>query len=113
MVTEAEKEAAPAGFATVPTKGKGLEKYEYRMQVSPYDCTGCGSCVNVCPAKEKALTMKPLESQVKESANWNYGVDEVEIKKDAITSSSPAHVQAVVKHLTSSWLRSSSVKECT
>ena len=89
------------------------------MQVSPYDCTGCGSCVNVCPAKEKALTMKPLESQVKESANWNYGVDEVEIKKDAISNKNvksiqfPAHVQAVVKHLTSSWLRSSSVKECT
>lgn len=93
LVTEAEKEAAPAGFATVPTKGKGLEKYEYRMQVSPYDCTGCGSCVNVCPAKEKALTMKPLESQVKESANWNYGVDEVEIKKDAISNKNVKSIQ--------------------
>lgn len=93
LVTEAEKAAAPEGFATVPAKGKGLEKYEYRMQVSPYDCTGCGSCVNVCPAKEKALAMKPLESQLKEAPNWNYGVDEVEIKKDAINNKSIKNVQ--------------------
>ena len=33
---------------------------QYRMQVSPLDCTGCGNCVQVCPAKEKALVMKPL-----------------------------------------------------
>ena len=35
---------------------------QYRMQVSPLDCTGCGNCVSVCPAKEKALVMKPLAS---------------------------------------------------
>ena len=49
-------------FDTVDAKGMS-GKYTYRLQVSPYDCTGCGSCVNVCLAKETALTMRPFESQ--------------------------------------------------
>ena len=57
----------PQGFET--KKANGLAQYQYRMQVSPYDCTGCGSCVNVCPAKEKALTMQPLESQLGQAEN--------------------------------------------
>ena len=55
------------------------------MQVSPYDCTGCGSCVNVCPAKEKALTMQPLESQLCQTENWEYAVESVTVKKDAVS----------------------------
>jgi pyruvate-ferredoxin/flavodoxin oxidoreductase len=47
----------------------------FRIQVSPLDCTGCGSCANVCPAKEKALTMNPLESQVAvQNSNWDYAM---------------------------------------
>lgn len=60
-------------------------KYTYRLQVSPYDCTGCGSCVNVCLAKDTAITMQSLESQVKEAENWTYAVEEVTIKKDAVS----------------------------
>ena len=45
----------PEGYVTKPAIG--LKGYEYRMQVSPLDCMGCGVCANVCPAKEKALTM--------------------------------------------------------
>ena len=45
------------------------------MQVSPLDCTGCGNCVETCPAKQKALVMKPLEEMTeKEANNWNYAV---------------------------------------
>ena len=77
---------APAGFETKKALGAGLDKYQYRMQVSPYDCTGCGSCANVCPAKEKALIMKPLDSQLKEAPNWTYAVEEVSIKKDAVNA---------------------------
>ena len=88
LVTADEKAAAPAGFETKKALGAGLDKYEFRLQVSPYDCTGCGSCVNVCPAKEKALVMKPLASQLKEAGNWTYAVEEVEIKKDAVSSKS-------------------------
>ena len=86
LVSDAEAKAAPAGFETKKATGKGLEAYTYRIQVSPYDCTGCGSCVNVCLAKEKALTMKPFASQVAEAPNWTYAVEEVEIKKDAVNS---------------------------
>ena len=61
-----ENAAAPEGFETKKATGKGLENYTYRIQVSPLDCLGCGACVQVCPAKEKALTMKPLDSQAAE-----------------------------------------------
>ena len=86
LVDEKELAAAPAGFAVKKALGAGLDKYEFRMQVSPYDCTGCGSCVNMCPAKEKALVLKPLESQLPEAPNWEYGVEQVAIKKDAVNS---------------------------
>ena len=72
LVTADEKKAAPADFTTKKAVGKGLEGYEFRMQVSPLDCYSCGTCVNVCPAKEKALVMKPLDMQRHESANWDY-----------------------------------------
>lgn len=93
LVTKEEAEAAPAGFETKKAMGKGLDNYEFRIQVSPYDCTGCGSCVNVCPSKEKALTMRPFESQLKEANNWTYAVEDVEIKKDAVDSCSVKNCQ--------------------
>ena len=83
LLDEGEAQNAPAGFET--RKATGLAQYQYRMQVSPYDCTGCGSCVNVCPAKEKALTMQPLESQLDQAENWEYAVETVTIKKDAVS----------------------------
>lgn len=93
LVTDAEKALAPHGFETKKAIGKGLESYQFRIQVSPYDCTGCGSCVNVCPSKEKALVMKPLDSQLKEADSWTYAVEEVEIKKDAVNSCSIKNCQ--------------------
>lgn len=72
LVTADEKKKAPAEFITKKAAGKGLEQYEFRMQVSPLDCYSCGTCVNVCPAKEKALVMKPLDTQRHESINWDY-----------------------------------------
>ncbi len=69
LVTEAESEASGAAWK----QGLGETKeYKFRIQVTPLDCTGCGNCVDVCPAKEKALVMKPLESQMEECAHWNY-----------------------------------------
>ncbi len=73
LVKEGAKK--PKDFAVAPkTIGKELAGYEYRMQVSPLDCTGCGNCVEVCPAKTKALEMKPLDSQRKEEANWEFAM---------------------------------------
>ena len=83
LLDESEQQHAPAGFET--KKATGLAQYQYRMQVSPYDCTGCGSCVNVCPAKEKALVMQPLESQLGQAENWEYAVETVTVKKDAVS----------------------------
>ena len=83
LLTEEEKAAAPAGFTTIPAKGPGLEKYAFRIQVSPFDCLGCGCCANACPAKTKALTMQSAESQAGEAENWTYGVEQVPVKKDA------------------------------
>lgn len=75
LLTEEEVKNAPAGFETKPANGSQLKGLEYRMQVSPLDCMGCESCVNVCPAKEKALVMESLESQVDvEAANWEFAM---------------------------------------
>ena len=51
------------------------------MQVSPLDCLGCGSCVNVCPAKEKAIQMVPASTQEAEIANWTYAMS-VSVKEN-------------------------------
>ncbi|MBN2123668.1 MAG: pyruvate:ferredoxin (flavodoxin) oxidoreductase [Deltaproteobacteria bacterium] len=63
LVREEDLEDAPADFVTVEAKGKELKGFRYRIQISPLDCTGCGNCEQVCPAKEKALVMKPLNTQ--------------------------------------------------
>jgi pyruvate-ferredoxin/flavodoxin oxidoreductase len=69
-----EKEAAgmPAGSKLIKANGKALEGLQYKIQVSVLDCTGCGNCADVCPAKTKALVMKPLETQDAEIARWDY-----------------------------------------
>jgi len=63
LAREEDLKDAPKDFVTVEAKGKELKGLRYRIQISPLDCTGCGSCANVCPAKEKALIMKPLPEQ--------------------------------------------------
>ena len=51
----------------------GLPNMLFRVQVTPYDCMGCGVCANVCPAKEKALVMQPAEALLeKEGRNWDF-----------------------------------------
>lgn len=92
LLDEEEAENAPESFETKKAFGKGLEGLEYRIQVSALDCTGCGNCADVCPAKEKALIMKPLEEQVEEqSKNWDYAmtvsVKDDLMKKDSIKGS--------------------------
>ena len=70
-----EETEAPETFVAKKANGVGDGKL-FRIQVSPYDCTGCGSCVNVCPAKTKALKMAPLaEVEKVENNNWNFAMD--------------------------------------
>ncbi len=66
-------DGAPDSFVTVEGSSKDIKGLRYRIQVSPLDCTGCGNCVDICPAKEKALEMKPLEETLKaEDGNFRY-----------------------------------------
>ena len=83
LLNEAEAAKAPETFETIEAKGKGLEGLQYRMQVSSLDCTGCGNCADICPAKEKALEMVHFEDIAEvESENWDFAMDEVEVKDD-------------------------------
>ncbi|WP_147821857.1 pyruvate:ferredoxin (flavodoxin) oxidoreductase [Salidesulfovibrio onnuriiensis] len=85
LATEAELKNAPAAFGTVDVKGKGLEQFKYRMQVNTLDCQGCGNCADICPAKEKALVMKPLTTQTEaEVPNFDFS-ETVSIKDDVMS----------------------------
>ncbi|HPV40428.1 MAG TPA: pyruvate:ferredoxin (flavodoxin) oxidoreductase [Spirochaetota bacterium] len=77
-----EKEAAgvPEGTVLLDAKGKELQGLKFRIQISPLDCTGCGNCADVCPAKEKALVMKPIDTQVAQGHIWEYFAGEVTYK---------------------------------
>lgn len=76
LATEEQLKDAPASYITKDARGKDVAGYKYRMQLSPLDCTGCGNCADICPAKEKALVMVSLpEIEEKESANWEFGIN--------------------------------------
>ncbi len=82
LLTAEEKAGAPDGMATKPATGPQFKGLEYKIQVSVLDCTGCGNCADICPAKEKALIMKPLETQEAEVKNWEYLNNNVTYKND-------------------------------
>ena len=72
LLSDEEVKNAPEGFKSKPAVGaKGLN---FTMAISPYDCTGCGNCADVCPAKEKALIMKPFDTQIEQDKNWEYAI---------------------------------------
>ena len=94
LLDKEEKAKAPEGFETIKAIGKGLEKYEFRMQVSPYDCMGCGNCVDVCPAPNKALVMRPVEEQInKEAENWIFAHEKIGYKDDEIEANNVKNSQ--------------------
>ena len=72
LATEAEVKAAPEGFTA--KAAVGAKDLQFRIAVSPLDCIGCGNCAQVCPAKEKALVMKPFESQLGQAPLWDYAM---------------------------------------
>lgn len=74
LVNEEEEQKAPGSFAAIPAIGKALTGLKFRLQVSPLDCMGCGTCVEACAAKEKALVMEPIEEQLLQADNWNYAM---------------------------------------
>ena len=71
LATPEQLKDAPETFVT--KDATGFKGYKFRIQISPYDCTGCGSCANVCPAKTKALVMKPIaEAIAADAVNAEY-----------------------------------------
>jgi pyruvate-ferredoxin/flavodoxin oxidoreductase len=75
LMNEDETKNAPETFTAKKALGKEAAGLQYRIQVSPLDCTGCGNCAEVCPAKVKALVMKPADEQIERQAeNWTYAV---------------------------------------
>ncbi|NLI90594.1 MAG: pyruvate:ferredoxin (flavodoxin) oxidoreductase [Epulopiscium sp.] len=74
LLTEEEVANAPETFKTKKANGKALAGYDYKIQVSTLDCTGCGNCAQVCPSKKKALVMKPIETQTEEIPNWDFAM---------------------------------------
>ncbi len=76
-----EMKNAPAAIKSKQMTGKGCEDKQFAICVTVLDCMGCGICANICPAKEKALVMKSLDSQLDQQACYDYAEKHV-TKKD-------------------------------
>ena len=73
LATDEDLKNAPANYVTKAARGKDKEGYKFRIQISPLDCTGCGNCADICPAKTKALTMVDFaRAEANEKANWEF-----------------------------------------
>ena len=80
-MTAEEAAAAPEGMQMKDMLG--MPQYKFAINVSVFDCTGCGSCVNVCPAKDKAISMKSFEENEDKQVYFDYAVTLPE-KEDVI-----------------------------
>jgi pyruvate-ferredoxin/flavodoxin oxidoreductase len=84
LLNEEELKNAPAGTTTIKANGKGFEGLQFRVQVSPLDCTGCGVCTETCPAKGKAIVLKPLGTQSAEIGRFDYMYEKVSNKANLV-----------------------------
>ena len=100
LLDEEEVKNAPENFESKKAVGKGTEGMEFRIQISPLDCTGCGNCAQVCPAKEKALVMVPFESEFKvQSINWDYASEQVTSKQEMFEPNNVKNSQFFMPYL--------------
>ncbi len=85
LLTKEELANAPEGTESrVATPTKQFPDLNFRIQVSVLDCTGCGNCADVCPAKTKALEMKPLGTQEDQISRWEYMDKNVSYKESIV-----------------------------
>ena len=88
LLNEEEMAKAPAGVEALPAIGKELAGLQFRIQVSPLDCMGCGCCAAVCPAKEKALIMKPIATQVAAEVPHHEYLVKIPVRGDLVNAES-------------------------
>jgi pyruvate-ferredoxin/flavodoxin oxidoreductase len=84
LLTEEEVKNAPAGTKTIQGIPGALKAFRFKIQLSVYDCTGCGNCADICPSKKKALIMKPFETQLEEAERWTYMHEKVGYKETIV-----------------------------
>ncbi len=72
LITDEELNKAPKGFITKKAIIKDKQEMNFRIQIYPEDCVGCGNCADICPSKEKALVMKPFETQIEQIPNQKF-----------------------------------------
>ena len=91
-LTAEEAANAPEGMQMLDLTG--MKEYKFSMTVSALDCTGCGSCANVCPGKKgaKALAMENLEANAGEQKFFDYAVT-LPIKEDVVAKFKEASVK--------------------
>ncbi len=83
-----EDEQKDAPYESLKAVGKQFAGMTFRIQVDVLDCLGCGNCVDVCPGKKgnKAIEMKPIETQYDQAPNWTYSVDKVASKQHLVNT---------------------------
>ena len=82
IASDEEMKSAPDTFETLDGKGKDIKGLQFRLQVNTLDCLGCGNCADICPAKDKALVMKPIATQTGTQVD-NFNFSETVTYKDA------------------------------
>ncbi len=90
-LTEEEAANAPEGTKVVDFK-PALNNLKFSLTISPLDCAGCGSCANICPAKNKALVMKPLDSQLSQQEPFKY-LEKIDEKPEVLEKFKPTTVK--------------------
>ncbi len=95
LLTEEELAGAPEGLTTKKAVGKGLQGLAYKIQISTLDCTGCGVCVEICPAKTKALAMSPIAEEIEkgEIQNSEYLFNDVTYKDNLVAKTNAKNSQ--------------------
>ncbi|HSW67123.1 MAG TPA: pyruvate:ferredoxin (flavodoxin) oxidoreductase, partial [Bacteroidales bacterium] len=84
LLNEEEMKILPEGTATLKAIPKTFDGLQFRIQISPLDCTGCGNCVDVCPAKSKALVFKPLDEKQHDIKLWELISEKVSYKDSIV-----------------------------
>ena len=100
-IYESDKlKGAPEGFKAVPAKWQNFKELKYTLQVAPEDCTGCGICIEACPAKSKtevkhkAINMVPqIPLREQEAKNWEFFLNLPEMDRTKLSMGQVKDIQ--------------------